>query len=113
MTWRWVVVLPVLLGGCVSGPDSGPHAPQFVVESMKSRDELQQCLAAKLSRLGSPHMTEQSQARVVMSFDASPSPVTVVINDLDHSPYESTRSIEIWKAFPRDDKLGRDARSCI
>jgi hypothetical protein len=80
---------------------------------MKSRNELQQCLLGKLEWLGSPKISENNQARVVISFETPPSPVTLVINDLDHSPYDATRSVEIWNAGPRDERLGRAAKSCI
>jgi hypothetical protein len=109
--WTRIIIPIASLVGCAA-PNLGPSRPQVVEESMKSRSELQQCLVAQLAWLGIPHIVESNQARVVMSFETSSSPVTLVINDLDHTPYEATRSVEIWKAAPRDDRLGRAATTC-
>jgi hypothetical protein len=107
-----MVVSLLLLPSCAGGVGFSEHSPQVFEESMKSRDALEQCLLGKLARLGPPNVAEQNDNRVVIKFRISSPPVTVVINDLDHQPYESTRSIEIWKTGPRDNQLGRDARAC-
>ncbi|MEG3143352.1 hypothetical protein U1839_01680 [Sphingomonas sp. RT2P30] len=103
-----------MIGAAIATPATGRArggfdgaAPQEVQTSGKAVAALQRCMLDKLGRYGAPVFTRDLR-RVVIDFKQASPPLTVVINDLA----EETRSVEVWRAGPRDHQLWRDTLAC-